>query len=180
MLRHGRIPGSRHLRCRGGRSGAGERLTLVAATPGSWDGHSDYDAVHMGGAGPVARCVRIPDRPVVPEHHLNRRPSRPGSGIVFESSTSCIETTPDVANTLAESAFRYISRRLDTRQPDLGSGAARRGGSSPSSCTVFGAFPFRGSRSASPPPRGSEIRGARPAMPDACVGTPIIDGPRGS
>jgi hypothetical protein len=42
------------------------------------------------------------------------RPSRPASGIVFESSTSCIETTSDVANTLAKSAFRYISRHLET------------------------------------------------------------------
>ena len=67
-------------------------------------------------------------------------PSRAVSGIVFESSTGCIETPPDVANPLAKSAFRYISRRLDTRQPDLGSGAARRGGSSLSSCTVVGAF----------------------------------------
>jgi len=63
------------------------------------------------------------------------RPSRAVSGIVFESSTAFIETPPDVANTVAKSAFRYIWRHLDTRQPDLGSGAARRGGSSPSSCT---------------------------------------------
>ena len=99
--------------------------------------------------GQLFRLLRVPyglrqtgcevrqdtDRPVVPEHHLNRQRSRPASGIVFESSTVCLETTRDVANTLAKSAFRYISRRLDTRQPDLGSGAARRGGSSPSSCT---------------------------------------------
>src|SRR3954463_16668305 len=44
---------------------------------------------------------------------------------------------PDVANALAKSAFRYISRHLDTRQPDLGSGGATRGGSSPSSSTHF-------------------------------------------
>ena len=78
--------------------------------------------------------------PVVPEHAPLPRPSRAVSGIVFESSTRCIETPPDVANTLAKSAFRYIWRHLDTCQPDLGSGAARRGGSSPSSCTVVGAF----------------------------------------
>ena len=30
------------------------------------------------------------------------------SGIVFESSTGCIETPPDVANDLAKSAVRYI------------------------------------------------------------------------
>jgi hypothetical protein len=51
-----------------------------------------------------------------------------GDEIVFESSTGCIETPPNVANTLAKSAFRYISRHLDTRQPDLGSGGATRGG----------------------------------------------------
>ena len=77
----------------------------------------------------------VPSRPVVPEHGAYPRPSQTVSGIVFESSTGCIETPPDVANTLAKSAFRYIWRHLDTRQPDLGSGAARRGGSSPSSCT---------------------------------------------
>ena len=38
-----------------------------------------------------------------------------GSAIVFESSTGCIERPPDVANTLAKSALRYISRHLDTR-----------------------------------------------------------------
>ncbi len=70
--------------------------------------------------------------PVVPEH---APVPAAVAGIVFESSTGCIETPPDVANTLAKSAFRYISRHLDTCQPDLGSGAARRGGSSPSSCT---------------------------------------------
>ena len=78
--------------------------------------------------------------PLVPEHRPYPRLSQTVSGIVFESSTACIETPPDVANSLAKSALRYIWRQLDTRQPDLGSGAARRGGSSPSSCTVVGAF----------------------------------------
>ena len=59
--------------------------------------------------------------------HLYPWPLRAVSRIVFESSWGCIETPPDVANTLAKSAFHYISRHLDTRQPDLGSGAARRG-----------------------------------------------------
>ena len=38
---------------------------------------------------------------------------------------------------LAKSAFRYILRHLATRPPDLGSGGATRGGSSPSSSTEY-------------------------------------------
>jgi len=76
--------------------------------------------------------------PAVPWFRNTRpspRPSRRVSGIVFESSTGCIETTPGVANTLAKIALRYLSRHLDTCPPDLGSGGATRGGSSPSSST---------------------------------------------
>jgi hypothetical protein len=97
----------------------------------------------------------------VPERHLVVRglpkvslsgapepPRRRAAPQAVESSlnrpTGCIETTPNVANALAKFAFGYISRQLDTCQPDLGSGAARRGGSSPSSCTVVGAFPPSG------------------------------------
>ena len=42
-----------------------------------------------------------------------------------------------VANWTENRPFRYISQHFDTHQPDLGSGAARRGGSSPSSCTEW-------------------------------------------
>ena len=42
----------------------------------------------------------------------------------------------DVASDFAEPAFRDIWQHLDTSEPDLGSGTARCGGSSPSSCTA--------------------------------------------
>ena len=71
--------------------------------------------------------------PLVPERAALPVAMASALRIVFESSAACIETPPDVANPMAKSAFRYISQRLDTRQPDLGSGTARRGGSSPSS-----------------------------------------------
>jgi hypothetical protein len=67
--------------------------------------------------------------------------------IVYESSPATSETTPTVASACENPAFDDISQRFDTCQPDLGSGAARRGGyalrdprrgTSPSSCTDSG------------------------------------------
>src|SRR5690606_28307328 len=46
------------------------------------------------------------------------------------------EMSRDVANDFAKPAFRDIWQHLATPEPDLGSGTARCGGSSPSSCTA--------------------------------------------
>ena len=54
--------------------------------------------------------VRQP--PLVREHARLPAAVASGLGIVFESSTGCIETPPDVASTVAKSAFGYISRHL--------------------------------------------------------------------
>jgi hypothetical protein len=65
----------------------------------------------------------------------SEKPRRLAWRIVFESSSTRTQTLRSVANWTANWPARYIWRRLATRQPDLGSGTARCGGSSPSSCT---------------------------------------------